>query len=82
LKAPRARKPTLFRYDSNSIVANKAIKLTATKLRLLAREAQGEDVADRIAEEQTRLQNNIRQDEEEVGLPSTFLSFDATTDYS
>ena len=49
-------------------------------LRLLAEEAQGEDVSEKMAEEETKLANNVAKDEEAAGLPSTFLSFDATTD--
>lgn len=49
-------------------------------LKLTAQQAQGQDVAAKIEEENTKLQNNIQQDEEAAGLPSTFLSFDATTE--
>jgi hypothetical protein len=35
-------------------------------------------VADEIETEQTKLQNNISQDEDEAGNESTFLAFDAT----
>lgn len=56
------------------------LKLTATMLKLQAQEAQGEDVSERMAEEETKLQNNIAQDEEAGGQPSTFLSFEATTE--
>lgn len=49
-------------------------------LKLQAQEAQGEDVSERMAEEETKLQNNIAQDEEAGGQPSTFLSFEATTE--
>jgi hypothetical protein len=60
-------------------IKNKVLKLMATKLRLLAQEAQGEDVAEKLEAEEKKLQNNISQDEEEAGQPSTFLSFDAAT---
>jgi cell division protein FtsB len=56
------------------------LKLTATILKLQAQAAQGQDVAEKLAEEETKLQNNIRQDEAEAGQPATFLSFAATTD--
>ncbi|KAH7126452.1 small secreted protein [Dactylonectria estremocensis] len=61
-------------------IKNKVLKLTATILKLQAQQAQGEDVADDLDAENTKLQNNISQDEEAAGLASTFLSFDATTD--
>ncbi|KAF4960351.1 hypothetical protein FGADI_998 [Fusarium gaditjirri] len=60
-------------------IKNKVLKLTATILKLEAQQAQGEDVADKLAEENKKLQNNISQDKDEVGKASTFLAFDATT---
>jgi hypothetical protein len=60
-------------------IKNKILKLEATVLRLMIDAAQGKDVADKMAEEQTKLNNNISQDEDEAGKPSTFLSFDAET---
>ncbi|KAI1748851.1 small secreted protein [Xylaria castorea] len=61
-------------------IKNKVLKLTATILKLQAQTAQGEDVQDKLDDEQTKLNNNIKQDEDEAGNASTFLSFDATTD--
>ncbi|KAM0551259.1 hypothetical protein ACHAPJ_008604 [Fusarium lateritium] len=61
-------------------IKNKVLKLTATILKLQAQQAQGEDVSDKLDEENTKLQNNISQDEDAAGQASTFLSFDATTD--
>ncbi|KAI1183027.1 small secreted protein [Nemania serpens] len=61
-------------------IKNKVLKLTASVLKLQAQVAQGKDVQDKLDEEQTKLNNNIQQDEDEAGNPSTFLSFDATTD--
>ncbi|KAI1111040.1 small secreted protein [Nemania sp. NC0429] len=61
-------------------IKNKVLKLTAAVLKLQAQAAQGKDVQDKLEEEQTKLNNNIQQDEDEAGNPSTFLSFDATTD--
>ncbi|KAJ4258081.1 hypothetical protein NW762_008221 [Fusarium torreyae] len=61
-------------------IKNKVLKLTATILKLQAQQAQGEDVTDKLDEENTKLQNNISQDEDAAGQASTFLSFDATTD--
>jgi hypothetical protein len=49
-------------------------------LKLEAQAAQGEDVADKIAAEQKKLNNNISQDEAEAGKPSTALQFTASTD--
>ncbi|KAI1135936.1 hypothetical protein F5Y05DRAFT_118905 [Hypoxylon sp. FL0543] len=60
-------------------IKNKVLKLEATILRLKIQQAQGDDVADDMAAEQKKLDNNIQQDEDEAGKPSTFLSFDATT---
>ena len=60
-------------------IKNKVLKLEATMIRLMIEQAQGEDVADDIEAELKKLNNNIKQDEEEAGKPSTFLSFDATT---
>ncbi|KAI1420087.1 small secreted protein [Xylaria sp. FL1777] len=61
-------------------IKNKVLKLTAAVLKLQAQVAQGEDVQDKLDEEQTKLDNNIQQDEDEAGNESTALSFDATTD--
>lgn len=60
-------------------IKNKVLKLEATMIRLMIEQAQGDDVADEIAAEQRKLNNNISQDEAEAGQESTFLSFDATT---
>ena len=60
-------------------IKNKVLKLTATMLKLQAQAAQGQDVAEKMAAEQKKLDNNIAQDVEAAGLESTFLSFDATT---
>ncbi|KAI1404368.1 small secreted protein [Hypoxylon fuscum] len=61
-------------------IKNKVLKLQATILALMIQDAQGDDVADKMATETTKLNNNIQQDEDEAGNASTFLSFDATTD--
>ncbi|KAI2605579.1 small secreted protein [Hypoxylon sp. NC1633] len=61
-------------------IKNKVLKLEAKVLQLKIQQAQGDDVAADLAEEQTKLNNNIQQDEDEAGNESTFLSFDATTD--
>ncbi|GAW16737.1 hypothetical protein ANO14919_061740 [Xylariales sp. No.14919] len=61
-------------------IKNKVLKLTATILKLQAQAAQGQDVEEKLADEQKKLNNNIQQDEDEAGNESVFLSFDATTD--
>ncbi|KAF0329590.1 hypothetical protein K4K61_000104 [Colletotrichum sp. SAR11_59] len=60
-------------------IKNKVLKLTATMLKLQAQQAQGEDVADKMATEQKKLDNNIQQDEDEAGNASTALDFEAST---
>lgn len=57
-------------------IKNKVLKLTATVMKLQAQQAQGEDVADKLAEEQTKLANNIKQDVAEAGNASTNVQFD------
>lgn len=57
---------------------NKVLKLMATKIELEAKQAQGEDVAAKLEEELTKLNNNIATDAENAGNPSTALPFDAT----
>ncbi|KAJ4352536.1 uncharacterized protein N0V89_007885 [Didymosphaeria variabile] len=61
----------------NGKIKNKVLKLEATILKLQAQQAQGEDVADKLAEEQTKLDNNIAQDVAAAGQASTALEFDA-----
>ncbi|KAI2463131.1 hypothetical protein F4781DRAFT_417578 [Annulohypoxylon bovei var. microspora] len=60
-------------------IKNKVLKLEATILRLKIQQAQGDDVTSDMAAEQKKLDNNIKQDEDEAGNASTALSFDATT---
>jgi hypothetical protein len=57
-------------------IKNKVLKLTATIKKLEAQQAQGEDVADKLAAEQKKLDNNIAQDEAEAGNASTNVEFD------
>lgn len=45
-------------------------------MKLQAQQAQGEDVADKLAEEQAKLDNNIKQDVAEAGNASTNVQFD------
>ncbi|KAI5918671.1 small secreted protein [Camillea tinctor] len=61
-------------------IKNKILKLEATMLRLMIEQAQGADVADEMAAELKKLNNNIKQDEDEAGNASTALQFDAETD--
>lgn len=61
----------------NGKIKNKVLKLEATILKLKAQEAQGADVADKLADEQKKLDNNIALDKAAAGQASTFLSFDA-----
>ncbi|KAJ4986262.1 hypothetical protein SVAN01_08197 [Stagonosporopsis vannaccii] len=56
---------------------NKVLKLMATKLQLEAKQAQGEDVSAKLADELKKLNNNIATDKENAGNPSTALPFDA-----
>ncbi|KAF4779214.1 hypothetical protein HER10_EVM0001869 [Colletotrichum scovillei] len=56
-----------------------ALQRGKIKNKLEAQAAQGEDVADKIAAEQKKLDNNIAQDEAEAGNASTALDFDAST---
>ncbi|KAI0105853.1 hypothetical protein F4814DRAFT_76762 [Daldinia grandis] len=60
-------------------IKNKVLKLQATIFRLMIEQAQGEDVSSEMAKELKKLNNNIKQDEDEAGNASTFLSFDAST---
>ncbi|KAH7026700.1 uncharacterized protein B0I36DRAFT_352530 [Microdochium trichocladiopsis] len=60
-------------------IKNKVLKLKATLLLLSIKEAQGEDVAADIAAETKKFNNNIKQDQDAAGDPSTFLPFDAST---
>ncbi|KAG9235727.1 hypothetical protein BJ875DRAFT_494737 [Amylocarpus encephaloides] len=61
----------------NGKIKNKVLKLTATKLELMAKAAQGEDTADKLAAEQKKLDSNIALDAAAAGQESTALNFDA-----
>jgi hypothetical protein len=50
---------------------NKVLKLMATKLQLEAKQAQGDDVSDKLAEELKKLNTNIAADKARAGSPST-----------
>jgi hypothetical protein len=56
---------------------NKVLKLMATKLQLEAKQAQGEDVSEKLADELKKLNNNIATDKAQAGSPSTALPFTA-----
>ncbi|KAH7089238.1 hypothetical protein FB567DRAFT_328604 [Paraphoma chrysanthemicola] len=59
-------------------IKNKVLKLMATVIKLEAQQAQGADVAAKLEEETTKLNNNIATDKENAGNPSTAVPFDAT----
>ncbi|CAN9114026.1 hypothetical protein CUC08_Gglean002743 [Alternaria sp. MG1] len=63
----------------NGKIKNKVLKLMATVIKLQAQQAQGDDsVADKLAEEMTKLNNNIKQDTAAAGQVSIAEPFDAT----
>lgn len=68
--------------DADALAAgktkNKVLKLMATKIELEAKQAQGEDVSAKLADESKKLDNNIATDKKNAGNPSTALPFDAT----
>lgn len=61
----------------NGKIKNKVLKLEATVLKLQAQQAQDSDVAAKLADEQKKLDNNIKLDKAAAGQASTFLPFDA-----
>jgi cell division protein FtsB len=61
----------------NGKIKNKVLKLMATVIKLEAQEAQGQDVAAKLAEETKKLDNNIATDVKNAGKPSTAVPFDA-----
>ncbi|KAF9739223.1 hypothetical protein PMIN06_005247 [Paraphaeosphaeria minitans] len=61
----------------NGKIKNKVLKLEAAVLKLKAQQAQGSNVAAKLAEEQEKLDKNIALDKAAAGQPSTFLPFDA-----
>ncbi|KAF1919552.1 hypothetical protein BDU57DRAFT_144615 [Ampelomyces quisqualis] len=60
----------------NGKIKNKVLKLMATVIKLQAQEAQGQDVAAKLAEETTKLNNNIATDEANAGQESTAVPFE------
>ncbi|KAF5323247.1 hypothetical protein D9619_013502 [Psilocybe cf. subviscida] len=74
-KASGAAKTAL----QNGKIKNKVLKLTATVLKLQAQAAQGDDVAEKLATEQKKLNKNIDLDIAAAGQASTALSFNAST---
>ncbi|KAF2845500.1 hypothetical protein T440DRAFT_265751 [Plenodomus tracheiphilus IPT5] len=63
----------------NGKIKNKVLKLMATKIQLQAKQAQGDDsVAEKLADETKKLNNNIATDKKNAGQTSIAESFDAT----
>jgi hypothetical protein len=60
----------------NGKIKNKVLKLMATVIKLEAQEAQGDDVAAKLAEETKKLDNNIATDVKNKGKASTAVPFD------
>ena len=60
----------------NGKIKNKVLKLTFEVTGLQVQQAQGEDVADKIDEEQTKLDNNIALDTKAAGQASQDVAFD------
>ncbi|KAL5115081.1 hypothetical protein ACEQ8H_006996 [Pleosporales sp. CAS-2024a] len=61
----------------NGKIKNKVLKLTASVIKLQAQQAQGQDVATKLAEETKKLNNNIATDKNNAGKASTAVPFDA-----
>jgi hypothetical protein len=62
----------------NGKIKNKVLKLMATVIKLEVQEAQGDDVAAKLAEETKKLDNNIATDVKNKGQASTAVPFDGT----
>lgn len=60
----------------NGKIKNKVLKLTGEVLALKIAQAQGDDNADKIAEEQKKLDTNIQLDKEAAGQASQSVDFD------
>ncbi|KAI1323420.1 small secreted protein [Xylariaceae sp. FL0255] len=60
-------------------IKNKVLKLQAQVLKLQIQQSQGEDVADDLATEQTKLNTDVTTDEASAGATSQAVDFDATT---
>ncbi|KAF2193299.1 hypothetical protein K469DRAFT_735232 [Zopfia rhizophila CBS 207.26] len=59
----------------NGKIKNKVLKLQLEVMDLMIEQAQGEDVADKIAEEQTKLDTNVQLDQEAAGQASQSVQF-------
>lgn len=59
----------------NGKIKNKVLKLQLEVLDLMISQAQGEDNADKIQEEQTKLNNNIALDKKAAGQASQSVPF-------
>ena len=64
--------------QQNGKIKNKVLKLEATVIKLMAQQAAGKDVADQLADETKKLNNNIATDKKNAGQVSIAESFDAT----
>ncbi|KAF2019430.1 hypothetical protein BU24DRAFT_459103 [Aaosphaeria arxii CBS 175.79] len=62
----------------NGKIKNKVLKLMATKIQLESKQANGEDVSAKLADELKKLNNNIATDTKNAGQASTAVDFDAT----
>ncbi|USP78903.1 small secreted protein [Curvularia clavata] len=62
----------------NGKIKNKVLKLMATVIKLQAQQAQGQDVAAKLADETKKLNNNIALDTKAAGQTSIAEPFDAT----
>ncbi|KAH3905213.1 hypothetical protein HBI56_172900 [Parastagonospora nodorum] len=75
--AVEAATGTAAEAAQNGKIKNKVLKLMATVIKLEAQQAQGEDVAAKLAEETKKLDNNIATDKANAGQASTAVPFDA-----
>ncbi|KAF1839380.1 hypothetical protein BDW02DRAFT_585053 [Decorospora gaudefroyi] len=60
----------------NGKIKNKVLKLEATVIKLMAQQAQGQDVTERLAEETKKLNTNIGLDQAAAGQVSIAMPFD------
>lgn len=61
----------------NGKIKNKVLKLMATVIKLQAQQAQGDDVAEKLAEETKKLDTNVALDTAAAGQVSIAEPFDA-----
>ncbi|KAF2838184.1 hypothetical protein M501DRAFT_904804, partial [Patellaria atrata CBS 101060] len=60
----------------NGKIKNKVLKLQLQVLQLMIKQANGDDVADKLAEQTTKLNKNVALDEEAAGQASQSVDFD------